>query len=234
TYEGAESFTVTIKDVEGADATASTNNSASVTINDAQQAPKVSIVADSGSTAEGSDANFTISIDQKADEDVVVTFTIGGDVDGDDYTAPNTYTVTIPAGQTSVALDIETLDDGIYEGAEDLTVTLTGTSGADSSLNTASKEASVSVTDEQTAPKVSIVADQDSVNEGQTAGFTVSLDQIADEKVTVEFEYSGTAQDGTDFTGVASIEVPAGQSSVDLDITTLTDGTYEGAESFTV
>ncbi|QLK47019.1 hypothetical protein DR996_18460 [Vibrio owensii] len=234
TYEGAESFTVTIKDVEGADATASTNNSASVTINDAQQAPKVSIVADSGSTAEGSDANFTISIDQKADEDVVVTFTIGGDVDGDDYTAPNTYTVTIPAGQTSVALDIETLDDGIYEGAEDLTVTLTGTSGADSSLNTASKEASVSVTDEQTAPKVSIVADQDSVNEGQTAGFTVSLDQIADEKVTVEFEYSGTAQDGTDFTGVASIEVPAGQSSFDLDITTLTDGTYEGAESFTV
>ncbi|PMO38068.1 hypothetical protein BCT11_17960 [Vibrio sp. 10N.222.52.B12] len=234
TYEGEESFTVTIKDVEGADATASTNNSASVTINDAQQAPKVSIVADSGSTAEGSDANFTVSIDQKADEDVVVTFTIGGDVDGDDYTAPNTYTVTIPAGQTSVALDIETLDDGIYEGAEDLTVTLTGTSGADSSLNTASKEASVSVTDAQTAPKVSIVADQDSVNEGQTAGFTVSLDQIADEKVTVEFEYSGTAQDGTDFTGVASIEVPAGQSSVDLDITTLTDGTYEGAESFTV
>ncbi|GAK20136.1 T1SS secreted agglutinin [Vibrio sp. JCM 19052] len=347
TYEGAESFTVTIKDVEGADATASTNNSASVTINDAQQAPKVSIVADTGSTAEGSDANFTVSIDQKADEDVVVTFTIGGDVNSDDYTAPNTYTVTIPAGQTSVDLDIETLDDGIYEGAENLTVTLTGTSGADSSLNTASKEASVSVTDEQTspkvsivadtsstaeggdtnftvsidqkadedvvvtftiggdvnnddyiapntytvtipagqtsvdldietlddgiyegaedltvtltqtsgadsslntaskeasvsvtdeqtAPKVSIVADQDSVNEGQTAGFTVSLDQIADENVTVEFEYSGTAQDGTDFTGVASIEVPAGQSSVDLDITTLTDGTYEGAESFTV
>ncbi|KIP69840.1 hypothetical protein SN11_17985 [Vibrio harveyi] len=234
TYEGAESFTVTIEDVEGADATASTNNSASVTINDAQQAPKVSIVADAGSTAEGGDANFTVSIDQKADEDVVVTFTIGGDVDSDDYTAPNTYTVTIPAGQTSVDLDIETLDDGIYEGAEDLTVTLTGTSGADSSLNTASKEASVSVTDAQTAPKVSIVADQDSVNEGQTAGFTVSLDQIADEKVTVEFEYAGTAQDGSDFTGVASIEVPAGQSSVDLDITTLTDGTYEGAESFTV
>ncbi|WP_045481075.1 tandem-95 repeat protein [Vibrio owensii] len=234
TYEGAESFTVTIKDVEGADATASTNNSASVTINDAQQAPKVSIVADTGSTSEGGDANFIVSIDQKADEDVVVTFTIGGDVNNDDYTAPNTYTVTIPAGQTSVDLDIETLDDGIYEGTENLTVTLTETSGADSSLNTASKEGSVSVTDEQTAPKVSIVADQDSVNEGQTAGFTVSLGQIADEKVTVEFEYSGTAQDGTDFTGVASIEVPAGQSSVDLDITTLTDGTYEGAESFTV
>ena len=153
TYEGAESFTVTIKDVEGADATASTNNSASVTINDAQQAPKVSIVADTGSTAEGGDASFTVSIDQKADEDVVVTFTIGGDVDSDDYTAPNTYTVTIPAGQTSVDLDIKTLDDGIYEGTEDLTVTLTETSGADSSLNTVSKEASVSIADAQHAPE---------------------------------------------------------------------------------
>ncbi|NOJ20792.1 tandem-95 repeat protein, partial [Vibrio jasicida] len=231
-YEGNETFGLTVTESNGV----TTNGQATgqATILDAESAPKVSIVADAGSTIEGGDANFTVSIDQKADEDVVVTFTIGGDVDGDDYTAPNTYTVTIPAGQTSVALDIETLDDGIYEGAEDLTVTLTGTSGADSSLNTASKEASVSVIDEQTAPKVSIVADQDSVNEGQTAGFTVSLDQVADEKVTVEFEYSGTAQDGSDFTGVASIEVPAGQSSVDLDITTLTDGTYEGAESFTV
>ncbi|CAH1519954.1 hypothetical protein THZG08_10230 [Vibrio owensii] len=234
-YEGAEDLTVTLTGTSGADSSLNTaSKEASVSVTDAQTAPKVSIVADTSSTAEGGDANFIVSIDQKADEDVVVTFTIGGDVDSDDYTAPNTYTVTIPAGQTSVALDIETLDDGIYEGTEDLTVTLTGTSGADSSLNTASKEASVSVTDEQTAPKVSIVADQDSVNEGQTAGFTVSLDQIADEKVTVEFKYSGTAQDGTDFTGVASIELPAGQSSVDLDITTLTDGTYEGAESFTV
>ncbi|WP_045464224.1 tandem-95 repeat protein [Vibrio hyugaensis] len=234
-YEGAEDLTVTLTGTSGADSSLNTaSKEASVSVADEQTVPIVSIVADTGSTAEGSDANFTVSIDQKADEDVVVTFTIGGDFDSDDYTAPNTYTVTIPAGQTSVALDIETLDDGIYEGVEDLTVTLTGTSGADSSLNTASKEASVSVTDAQSAPKVSIVADQDSVNEGQTAGFTVSLDQVADEKVTVEFEYSGTAQDGSDFTGVASIEVPAGQTSVDLDITTLTDGTYEGAESFTV
>ncbi|CAH1569136.1 VWFA domain-containing protein [Vibrio jasicida] len=233
-YEGAEDLTVTLTETSGADSSLNTaSKEASISVTDEQAAPKVSIVADTGSTAEGNDANFTVSINQKADEDVVVTFTIGGDVDSYDYTAPNTYTVTIPAGQTSVDLDIETLDDGIYEGAEDLTVTLTQTSGADSSLNTASKEASVSVTDAQAAPKVSIVADQDSVNEGQTAGFTVSLDQVADEKVTVEFEYSGTAQDGTDFTGVASIEVPAGQSSVDLDITTLTDGTYEGAESFT-
>ncbi|HHP0483222.1 TPA: Calx-beta domain-containing protein, partial [Vibrio campbellii] len=233
-YEGAESFTVTIKDVEGADAAIGANDNASVVINDAQQAPTVSIVAEQASVTEGGDANFTVSIDQKSDEDVVVSFTIGGDVDDKDYQAPTIYTVTIPAGQTSVALDITTLDDGIYEGAENLTITLTDTTGADSTLDAGAKEATVSITDAQSAPEVSISADQNSVNEGQTAGFTVTLSQVSDEIVTVKFEYNGVAEDGKDFTGIASIEIPAGQSSADLDIATLTDGTYEGAESFTV
>ncbi|MCR9910585.1 tandem-95 repeat protein [Vibrio campbellii] len=234
TYEGAESFTVTIKDVEGADAAIGANDNASVVINDAQQAPTVSIVADQASVTEGGDASFTVSIDQKSDEDVVVSFTIGGDVDDKDYQAPTIYTVTIPAGQTSVALDVTTLDDGIYEGTENLTITLTDTTGADSTLDADTKEATVSITDVQSAPEVNISADQNSVNEGQTAGFTVTLDQVSDETVTVKFEYTGVAEDGKDFTGIASIEIPAGQSSADLDIATLTDGVYEGAESFTV
>ncbi|WP_223300437.1 hypothetical protein, partial [Vibrio sinaloensis] len=99
-----------------------------------------------------------MSIDQVADEDVVVTFTIGGDVDGNDYTAPTTYTVTIPAGQTSAPLDIETLDDGIYEGAEDLDITLVGTSGAGSTIDSSASQATVSVEDAQSAPSVSISA----------------------------------------------------------------------------
>ncbi|MHA7229216.1 beta strand repeat-containing protein [Vibrio campbellii] len=234
TYEGAESFTVTIKDVDGADAAIGANDNASVVINDAQQAPTVSIAADQASVAEGGDANFTVSIDQKSDEDVVVSFTIGGDVDDKDYQAPTIYTVIIPAGQTSVALDVTTLDDGIYEGAENLTITLTDTTGADSTLDAGAKEATVSITDAQSAPEVSISADQNNVNEGQTAGFTVTLDQVSDETVTVKLEYTGVAEDGKDFTGIASIEIPAGQSSADLDIATLTDGVYEGAESFTV
>ena len=234
TYEGAESFTVTIKDVDGADAAIGANDNASVVINDAQQAPTVSIAADQASVTEGGDANFTVSIDQKSDEDVVVSFTIGGDVDDKDYQAPTIYTVTIPAGQTSVALDVTTLDDGIYEGTENLTITLTDTTGADSTLDAGAKEATVSITDAQSAPEVSISADQNNVNEGQTAGFTVTLDQVSDETVTVKFEYTGIAEDGKDFSGIASIGIPAGQSSADLDIATLTDGTYEGAESFTV
>ncbi|WP_440884990.1 Calx-beta domain-containing protein, partial [Vibrio campbellii] len=231
-YENTESFGLTVTDNGGVTSNGAATGDANII--DAESAPKVSIVADQASVTEGGDANFTVSIDQKSDEDVVVSFTIGGDVDGKDYQAPTIYTVTIPAGQTSVALDVTTLDDGIYEGAENLTITLTDTTGADSTLDADTKEATVSITDAQSAPEVNISADQNNVNEGQTAGFTVTLDQVSDETVTVKFEYTGIAEDGKDFTGIASIEIPAGQSSADLDIATLTDGTYEGAESFKV
>ncbi|HGY9596638.1 TPA: Calx-beta domain-containing protein [Vibrio campbellii] len=231
-YENTESFGLTVTDNGGVTSNGAATGDANII--DAESAPTVSIVADQASVTEGGDANFTVSIDQKSDEDVVVSFTIGGDVDDKDYQAPAIYTVTIPAGQTSVALDVTTLDDGIYEGTENLTITLTDTTGADSTLDADTKEATVSIIDAQSAPEVSISADQNNVNEGQTAGFTVTLSQVSDETVTVKFEYTGIAEDGKDFTGIASIEIPAGQSSADLDIATLTDGVYEGAESFTV
>ena len=231
-YEGAEALTVSLDSVTGADATVDTG-SASVTIDDAQSAPKVSIVADQTNVTEAGTAGFTVSIDQEADEDVVVTFSIGGDVDGDDYTAPTTYTVTIPAGSTSVDLDIATLDDGIYEGAEALTVSLDSVTGADATVDTGS--ASVTIDDAQSAPKVSIVADQTNVTEAGTAGFTVSIDQEADEDVVVTFSIGGDV-DGDDYTAPTTytVTIPAGSTSVDLDIATLDDGIYEGAEALTV
>uniref|UniRef100_UPI0031F4B5AB Calx-beta domain-containing protein n=1 Tax=Shewanella algae TaxID=38313 RepID=UPI0031F4B5AB len=141
--------------------------------------------------------------------------------------------VTIPAGSTSVPLDISTINDGIYEGAEDFTVTINSVSGADASIG-ANNSADTTILDAQDAPVVGIVAEQSSVTEGETAAFTVSIDQVADEDVVVNFTYSGVAEDGSDFTGVASVTIPAGSTSVPLDISTINDGIYEGAEDFTV
>ncbi|UZD58143.1 VWA domain-containing protein [Shewanella algae] len=231
-YEGAEDFTVTINSVSGADASIGANNSADTTILDAQDAPVVGIVAEQSSVTEGETAAFTVSIDQVADEDVVVNFTYSGVAeDGSDFTG--VASVTIPAGSTSVPLDISTINDGIYEGAEDFTVTIDSVSGADASIG-ANNSADTTILDAQDAPVVGIVADQSSVTEGETAAFTVSIDQVADEDVVVNFTYSGVAEDGSDFTGVASVTIPAGSTSVPLDISTINDGIYEGAEDFTV
>ncbi|HHF0509603.1 TPA: tandem-95 repeat protein [Vibrio antiquarius] len=234
-YEGAESFTVTIKEVDGADASIASNNSASVVIVDAQSAPKVTIGSDQSSVDEGSDAKFIVNIDQKADEDVLVTFTIGGNVDDKDYIAPSTYTVTIPAGKTSAPIDIKTLDDGIYEDLENLTVTLIDTVGADSTLASDSNEATVSIIDAQHAPEFisggdsagdkpnDDVYDFGSVNENTVSGSVIGT-VVAEDHDNDVLVYRFA--DGSTTNGIFDIDPTSGEISLNKTIDDVDLGDY--------
>ncbi|MFY4782557.1 immunoglobulin-like domain-containing protein, partial [Aliarcobacter butzleri] len=74
-----------------------------------------------------------------------------------------------------------------------------------------------------------------SVVEGDlTTPYTVSISQAPTTDLTVSFTYSGVAEDGKDFTKVASVVIPAGQTSTTFTIATLDDNLAEGAEKFTV
>ncbi|WP_220741525.1 immunoglobulin-like domain-containing protein, partial [Shewanella algidipiscicola] len=151
--------------------------------------------ANQSSVTEGETASFTVSIDQVASEDVVVNFTYSGVAkDGSDFTG--VASVTIPAGSADAQLDINTLTDGVYEGAEDFTVTIDSVTGADATIGT-DNSADTTIVDALGAPEVSITANQSSVTEGETASFTVSIDQVASEDVVVNFTYSGVAKDGS-------------------------------------
>ncbi|RCW26214.1 cadherin domain-containing protein, partial [Vibrio parahaemolyticus] len=234
-YEDAESFTVTIKEVDGADASIASNNSASVVIVDAQSAPKVTISSDQSSVDEGSDAKFIVNIDQKADEDVLVTFTIGGNVDDKDYIDPSTYTVTIPAGKTSAPIDIKTLDDGIYEDLENLTVTLIDTVGADSTLASDSNEATVSIIDAQHAPE--FISDGDSagdkpnddvydfgsVNENTVSGSIIGT-VVAEDHDNDVLVYRFA--DGSTTNGIFDIDPTSGEISLNKTIDDVDLGDY--------
>ena len=76
------------------------------------------------------------------------------------------------------------------------------------------------------------------VIEGETTtDYTVSIDQPAGDvssPVTVNFTYTGTAADGTDFTGVSSVVIPAGSNATTFTIDTLDDVLAEGSENFTI
>ncbi|MBN7735625.1 hypothetical protein JX616_27430, partial [Klebsiella pneumoniae] len=78
------------------------------------------------------------------------------------------------------------------------------------------------VTDVVTDTKISITGDG-SVTEGGTAHYTLTLTNPPQTDVTVTLKYSGTATDGSDFTGVYTVKIPAGSSSVPFDIRTLDD-----------
>ena len=48
------------------------------------------------------------------------------------------------------------------------------------------------------------------------------------------FTYTGTASGGTDYTGVASVTIPAGSTTANFDIATINDTLGEPLENFTV
>ncbi|MFV8449946.1 Ig-like domain-containing protein, partial [Vibrio campbellii] len=233
-YENTESFGLTVTDNGGVTSNGAATGDANII--DAESAPTVSIAADQASVTEGGNANFTVSIDQKSDEDVVVSFTIGGDVDAKDYQAPTIYTVTIPAGQTSVALDVTTLDDGIYEGAENLTIKLTDTTGADSTLDADTKEATVSITDAQHAPEFisdgdnpgdapnNDVYDFGSVNDNSVSG-TVVGKVTAEDKDSDDLVYSFA--DGSTTSGLFDIDPSSGEISLNKAIDDVDLGDYQ-------
>ncbi|MCF7545763.1 beta strand repeat-containing protein, partial [Pseudomonas petrae] len=73
-----------------------------------------------------------------------------------------------------------------------------------------------------------------SVVEGQAATYTITLSNPAQTEVTINLTYSGTAANGTDYTQVVSVKIPANSSSVTFDLNTLNDTIPEGVENVTV
>ncbi|MFT6987207.1 MAG: hypothetical protein ACJAT7_003061, partial [Psychromonas sp.] len=214
-----------------------------VDINEGQIPPNVSIVALSSHTQEGSNAEFMVLLDYATSIPVTVTFTIGGEVDGNDFVDPASHTVTIPAGALSVPLNIATIDDGIYEGAENLTVTVTGTNSDSSVIDLDNAQATTIIVDAQSAPIVLSVT-SDIQEEGSNLIHTVTLSGIADSAKEYSFNLTDISTEPDDYgaplfsDGVAyaagHITVPAGVSEFTVTTPTVPDLVDEEDESYSL
>ncbi|MGD8170436.1 Calx-beta domain-containing protein, partial [Vibrio sp. TRT 21S02] len=216
TYEGDESFILTVDAVDGL--VNSENTDADATITDGGENggnddhPTVSIT-ETVSVSEGDDAVFTVSLSQAADTDVTVNLVSQtGSASSDDFGAmvvttadgtvvnPNTDgSYTIPAGETNLTVTIPTTDDTVFEGNEDFTVTATagdGTVGSDTGTATITDGGENGGNDDR--PTISIT-ETVSVSEGDDAVFTVSLSQAADTDVTVNLASQTGSASSDDF-----------------------------------
>ncbi|MDO6525671.1 Calx-beta domain-containing protein [Motilimonas sp. 1_MG-2023] len=252
--EGSEDFTITLGNIndggvfEAIKADPS-SNAVTTTINDepvGQEDTVLVSIAGPGSVVEGSVAqDYTVTLSEAvpAGQSVTVDLVYSGVAqDGSDFT--KVAQVTIPAGETSVKFDITTLDDVLAEGSEDFTITLGNINDggvfeaikADPSSNAVTTTINDEPVGQEDTVLVSI-AGPGSVVEGSVAqDYTVTLSEAvpAGQSVTVDLVYSGVAQDGSDFTKVAQVTIPAGETSVKFDITTLDDVLAEGSEDFTI
>ncbi|SDB67972.1 immunoglobulin-like domain-containing protein, partial [Pseudomonas sp. NFACC13-1] len=142
-------------------------------------------------------------------------------------------TITIAAGASSGVLDVAAGND-VYTGAPSITETIKSASGGNLEAIAVDKTgASTAVGDTVDNTTVSITGST-SVTEGQTATYTVSLTNPAQTEVTIKIVYSGTAADGSDFTGVYTVKIPANATSATFNVATLDDKITEGTENFVV
>ncbi|WP_408980364.1 LapA family giant adhesin [Pseudomonas sp. B21-048] len=192
----------------------------STTVTDTVETTTLSLSA-SNSVAEGSQITYTATLTNAAGTPVTVTLSNGA-------------VITIDAGKTTGTVTVDAPKDDVYKDAGTVQATIsTATGGNFENLVTSNTAAVTTVTDTIDKTEVSI-SGSTSVTEGQTASYTVSLTHPAQTEVTLKIVYSGTAADGSDFTGVYTVKIPAGASSASFNVATLDDKLTEGTENFVV
>ena len=154
----------------------------------------------------------------------------------------NGQSITIADGATTGTVTFTAQSEDVFIDAETATYavdTVVNNGTAYENLIT-TDTVSVNILDTVDNALISI-AGPGTVSEGSTTGtYTVTIRDAANNPVnavtavTVALNYSGTASDGSDFTGVANVTIPAGSSIGTFDIATLTDVLAEGTEDFTV
>ncbi|WP_460094405.1 LapA family giant adhesin [Pseudomonas sp. S2_B03] len=192
----------------------------STTVTDTVDTTNLSLSA-TGSVAEGGQITYTATLTNAAGSPVTVTLSNGA-------------VITIKAGETTGTVNVPAPADDVYKDAGTVQATISSATGGNfEKLVSSTTPAMTSVTDTVDTTTVSITGSS-SVTEGQTASYTVSLNHPAQTEVTLKIVYSGTAADGSDFTGVYTVKIPAGASSAQFNVATLDDKITEGTENFVV
>ena len=190
-------------------------------------------------------AVFTISLSNSSLEDVELslaladtTATLGVDYgpgleffDGISW-QPVAGNVTIAAGMTALQIRTPIIDDPIADSNETFSLVVTHVSGT--TQNTGDTGIGTILDDPiPDSTFISITGDT-AVTEGNVANFSLTLTNAPLTPVTVNLGYTGTASGGVDYSGVATVTIPAGATTASFSIPTIDDTAGEPLESFTV
>ncbi|WP_251865740.1 retention module-containing protein, partial [Achromobacter sp. Marseille-Q4962] len=240
-FEGRESLTLeatlTGESASGVALPDGITDTGSATIVDTQGGGKdvpALTVSDAGDVNEGSNAVFNVALTKPVDADTTLTFTLGGQIEGDDVGTPTvtiggqsvvvtanqdgTYSITVPAGTTGgIVVTVPTTDDTVFEGRESLTLeaTLTGSSASGVALPGGITDTGNAVIVDDHGPGADVpaltVSDAGDVNEGSNAVFNVALTKPVDADTTLTFKLGGDIEAGDVGTPTVTI---GGQSVV--------------------
>ena len=242
TYEGNESFQITLSGASGG-AALGTPAIATVTIKENDPVPIAGSLQFSGANyavaEDGGLALITVTRSGGTFGAVSVGYSSGGGTatSGSDYT-PASGTLSFADGETSQSFNVAILDDLDFEGDETLSLNLSNpVNGA--TLGTPSS-ATLTIADNESPPSAGSLQFSGSAYSAQenatSVRITVSRSGGSSGEVSVEYATTdGSASSGSDYQSTSgTVMLANGEVSASLDINLMDDNTVEGNETFTV
>jgi hypothetical protein len=197
--------------------------------------PVVTVVAsDSSANEAGDPGEFTFYRTGNTDAPLTVFFNRSGTAtSGSDFTAFSpANSITIPAGQATVALTVAPLQNTSPEVAETVIVTL---ASGDYVVGSPSS-ATVTIDDDDVNTITLTATDPTASEAGSNPGeFTLTRAGPTSAALTVIISITGTATNGSDYNTISTSRVFAiGQTAVTIPVTVIQDSLTEGDEEVVV
>jgi multidrug efflux pump subunit AcrA (membrane-fusion protein) len=231
TIEDEEDITVAMTTQFGNDPTYALGNTNQLRVvipaNGSELRPLLTVKASSETINEGSTVTFTVRTSVKSNRDIKFNVTLSGSASQDvDFLTPNSDTYSINAGAYSVDVPIQIRRDDTVESDEDLVFTVT------SDLPPTGKTERYYLGDVVSArvtiesgdlPELTLIGGG-TVGEGRTGSFRIVADAPVTEDTSVNYQLSGTAQNGADYKALSgTVILKAGSSSVTVPINVIND-----------
>ena len=199
--------------------------------------PQVVFTVRTGSANEGETVRLTLRASPAPTADLTLTYIVEENSDGatagQDFTAGEA-SVTIPAGQTSVAFDVATLEDGVFEKSESFRVRL---AASPDYLRGSARVSTVTILEVERLRVGFAQAEYWALEDGGSVDVELALSHGTERAVSLTLSVGGTATGGSDYTApAASVTIPPGNTSRTHTITIpiAADTTVEPDETITL
>ncbi len=204
---------------------------ASTTI-DNTTVPVLSITGSTTVTGGGT-ATLTVTANQAPVQTTQVQLEVAGSAQPGSAYQPVNPILTLAPGQTSASVPVTTIAQSVIQPSTYVVVSLGPSPGA----YTVSSQGSavVTIVGSGTRPTVTLTSATTYLQKGEPYTVSIGLSQAVSTPLTIQLSYGGTAVAGTDFNPPAgAVVVPAGSTSIQVEIPTITSDTVEADRILTV
>ena len=191
--------------------------------------PSLSITG-GGGVSPGGSTTLTVTANQAPLQNLQVELSVSGSATpGTDYD-PVDPIVTIDAGTRSASVTVNTLGNTVIQPNTYIVVSITPSATA---YTVAAQGAAViTINGSNALPTVTLTSSTTYLQKGQPYEVSVGLSEAVSAPLTIQLTYQGSAQQGIDYTAPSgSIVIPAGQTTEEVEIPTVTNNTVESDRS---